>query len=141
MTPLMIPMTDWSRVSEFSPSVYLPAFVSTANFARASFIVIPLFIFNYILQLFIQECNIVLHDVARLIFLVAFFTVIFDDVFNNEVDDGEGEDTDDKTNDCVNDSVFGLFELTSVAGRGHVLNATDNDEDYSDKAGNGDDTI
>ena len=52
-------------------------------------------------------------------------------VANNEVDDGVCQSTNHETNDTVKNGVFSLFNLTSVARRGHVKDTTNYDDDHS----------
>ena len=52
------------------------------------------------------------------------------DVVDNKVDNGKGQYTDNKTNNAIKNSVFGFFNLAGVAGGGHVLDATNDDDDY-----------
>ena len=53
--------------------------------------------------------------------------------------DGEGESANDETDGSVDDGFSGFFGLARVAGRGHVLDATINDDDDGDEAEDTDD--
>lgn len=57
-----------------------------------------------------------------------------DDVFDDEVNNGEGKDADYKTNEAVEDGVFGFFDFASIARRSHVINTADNHHYYADEA-------
>ena len=70
-----------------------------------------------------------------------FLVVAANDVRNDEVDDGESEDTDNQTNHAVKDGVFGFFDFAGVASRGHVANATDENDDDGNDAENTDDGV
>ena len=47
---------------------------------------------------------------------------------NNEVNNEEGESTDNQTDTSIEDSVFSFFDFTSITGGSHVLNAANDDE-------------
>ena len=51
---------------------------------------------------------------------------------DDEVDNGEGQSTNHKTNDTVKNGVFCFFDLGGVTRRGHVKDTTDYDHDNSD---------
>ena len=50
--------------------------------------------------------------------------LLFDKTCNDKVDDSEGKDTNNKTDDAVEDGVFGFFNFAWVALGGHILDAT-----------------
>ena len=55
--------------------------------------------------------------------------LLFDKTCNDKVDDSEGKDTNNKTDDAVEDGVFGFFNFTSVTRRSHVADTTNNNDD------------
>ena len=57
------------------------------------------------------------------------------------VDYRKGEGADDETDTGIKDGVFGFFELAGVALGGHVVYATDDDEDNGYDTQDGDDGI
>ncbi len=61
---------------------------------------------------------------------------LVENTFNDEVDNGEGESTDNEADDGVENSVFGFFDFGSVTRRSHILNATDDNESYRNEATN-----
>ncbi len=84
-----------------------------------------------------------MYDITGFIVIVfvVFSTIVSDNVFNDEVDDGEGENADNETDDGVEDGIFGFFGFARIAGRSHVLNATDDDEDNGDQARDSDNAV
>ena len=52
----------------------------------------------------------------------------------SEVGDGEGECANDEADDGVENGFLGLFDFAWVAGRSHIMDATDYDKDYGDDA-------
>ena len=60
---------------------------------------------------------------------------------DGKVDNGEGEGADDEANNCVEDGILGFLGFAGITTGGHVLDATDYDENDGDKAGDGDDAI
>ena len=64
-----------------------------------------------------------------------------ENVRNDEVDDSESEYTDYEADNAVENSVFGFLDFGSVARRGHIGDATDNDDDYADKAKYADNSV
>ncbi len=70
-----------------------------------------------------------------------FLVVAANDVRNDEVDDGESEDTDNQTNHAVKDGVFGFFDFAGVARGSHILDATNNDDYDGDETKNANDAI
>lgn len=67
--------------------------------------------------------------------------LIVNDVVVDEIDDGEGEDTDGEADAGVEDGFFGFFELGGIAGGGHIVVAADEDINYGDKATNTDNSV
>ena len=57
------------------------------------------------------------------------------------VDDSKREGANSKTNKSIENSLFGFFEFAGVAGGSHILNTTDNDKNYSNDAGDGNNRV
>ena len=59
----------------------------------------------------------------------------------NECSNDFGEGNDDKTNEGVEDGLFGLLKFTRIASRGGIRDTTDNDEDGRNDASDADDPL
>lgn len=64
-----------------------------------------------------------------------------ENVAEDEVDNSKGKNTNDETNQAIEDSVFSFLDFTSITGRSHIVNATDNHDDHADEAEDTNDTI
>ena len=58
------------------------------------------------------------------------------DGIDGELGDGEGEGADSETDSGVENSVFGFFNFTRVAGGGHILDAAIDNNDDGDETEN-----
>ena len=63
------------------------------------------------------------------------------DVRHDEVDDGEGKYTNDKTDKTIKNSILSLGDFTGITGGSHVLNTTDNHNHNASKTKNGNHTV
>lgn len=61
-----------------------------------------------------------------------FFAGVIIDGFDCKVNDCEGESDYYKSNNRIQNSIFGFFDFAGIASRGHVADATDNNEDDGD---------
>ena len=64
-----------------------------------------------------------------------------DNVCNDEVDYGESENTDNKTDEAIKDGILCFLDFASVTRGSHVVNATDNHYDDADKTEYADDAV
>ena len=62
-------------------------------------------------------------------------------VGNDEVDNSKGKDTNNETDNAIEDGVFGFFDFASITRRGHVGDATDDDNNNTDEAEDADNSV
>ena len=62
-------------------------------------------------------------------------------LINNEINNGKGEDDDDKADNGIEDGVFGFLDFGNVALGGHILDATDDDKQYGQDPGDADNDV
>lgn len=55
---------------------------------------------------------------------------------DNPIDDGKGESGNNETDTSVKDGFFAFFSFVRIAGRSHVINAPNDNEDYGDSTRN-----
>lgn len=60
---------------------------------------------------------------------------------NYEVYNRESEESDDETDNSIEDGVFGVGDLFAVATRDDIFDAADDEHDYSDNANDVEDSI
>lgn len=65
----------------------------------------------------------------------------FIDDADGKVGNGESQDADDEADEGVKDSFAGFFDFASIARGGHIIDATDDNEDDGDNTGDGDNTV